>query len=219
MRALDIDNFADYIAGSAVELDQLWLKPLDAISPMDIQLFYARWGLKGQAEIAHGAISALQSELVIRASKGQISGKQLRLIMHEVPEWRFTADEFVTRLMSVRMARRQAILFALATNSSTEEIVAMEWRSLPAHIPPGIPREILRERVRVRHLRMPYVFWEFATKLIAAPLLKLQEDAEEAFGVPWPSIQSMWSNMIWVSPRTEATELLSIVNEVSTGKL
>lgn len=219
MRALDISGFAGYIAGTPIELDSLWLKQLDSISQMDIQLFYAR-AKTAEKRLAYQAIEALQSELLVEAANGRISGSQLRVIAHEVPSERHTADEFVSRLMQLSQPRRQAILFALSTSATPKQVASMEWVTMSRQaLPPGLPREIMKGRMAIRHLRLPYVFWEFATEVIAAPLLKLTEDAEAAFSASWPTVQAMWTELIWVSPRTEASSLLATISEVRSGRL
>lgn len=220
MHALAISEFANYIAGSEIAADKIWEKPLDAISGMDIQLFYARSQISGNMAIAKRAIDALQSELLVLAARGRISGKFLRIVEHEVPSERFTADEFMFRLGNVSGSRIQAILFALATRTSPNTVAGMEWATLTAQgFAPGLPHEIMTKRAKLRHLRLPYVFWEFATEKIATPLLKLQESAEDAFNASWPAIQEIWGEVIWISPRADAHNLLAVVAEVQGGRL
>lgn len=209
MRALDVREFADYIAGSQIESDSLWAKPLDAISSMDDQLFYARAGAKGLKELAHQAVDALQSELlveaVVEAVAGQVSGSQLRIIAHEVPHERLTADEFVSRLIQVSKPRRQAILFALSMNmqprgrgpgvgnaahsAPTDRTPARNHEGVQRHSAPASALCVLG----VRH------------RCDCCPVAQVARRRRGAFAAAWPTIQTMWTELIWVSPRTKTS--------------
>jgi hypothetical protein len=220
MRAREVGQFGTWLETSSFSDDRLWNRPLSHISELEVQLFYARAGLKGQAREAREAIDQLQSELLLVAMQGGMSQDDLRLIAHEVPRERFTVEEFVDRLVRLNQPRRMAVLMALATRSDPGLIARMEWRGV-RHMTqvPDLAAEILKARAKLRHMRLPYVFWEWATDKIAAPLLRLQEQAESVFDAPWPAIQAQWTDMIWVDGRADASSLLGVVGEIRQGKL
>jgi hypothetical protein len=80
-------------------------------------------------------------------------------------------------------------------------------------------KEILKTRAAVRHARLPYVFWEWKTPVIATCLLGLQRDTERAFGKTWPQLQHSFDSMLWVSGRADAANFLSLAAEIQAGQL
>jgi hypothetical protein len=82
-----------------------------------------------------------------------------------------------------------------------------------------LSREVVTARSKLRHMKLPYVFWEWVTDDIAAPLVDLQSSAEKAFGEPWPSIQMHWNDMIWVDLRADARRFVELIEEAAAGKL
>lgn len=87
------------------------------------------------------------------------------------------------------------------------------------HQVPTQIREILAGRAKMRHIKLPYVFWEYASGRIAAPLLQSAVSAEEAFSMPWPRIQQRYSTMLWVSREADRASFNKLVEEVASGRL
>lgn len=218
MIATELQGFAQILSKHRLGTDRIWSRPLNQISDTEIQLFYAR--SDGQRQEAADLIGALQSELLLEAFRGTVDRDSLRIIAHEPPEPRYVVDDFIDQLAKLTRAQRQATLLALTTKTALPDIAAMEWGQIPSTSQiDGIAREILLERSKVRHLRLPYVFWEYVTDRIAAPLIKLDKEVERVFNKPWPTIQLMWNEVIWISPRSEHRGFLNLVEEVRSGKL
>jgi len=75
----------------------------------------------------------------------------------------------------------------------------------------GLSREILQSAGQTRHLRLPYVFWEWATATIATPLLELTWSAQKAFDCSWPELTGRYKRMIGLNRHAEAASLLELV--------
>lgn len=220
MLVSDIPSFQQWLSQSPLADDRLWRRDLAQISELEIQLFYARAHLRGLKKDAVNAIDQLQSELLVGAIEGTVPKEALRLIGHEPPPDRFAVNEFLDLLVKVSAHRRMAILFALATRQDPERVAELSWEHAGKLTQlPELCQEILRVRAKVRHLKLTYVFWEWATPKIAAPLLSLRESAEEAFDMSWPSIQARWIDMLWINGSAEKRSFLGLVEEVSAGKL
>lgn len=218
MNAKELPGFSEVLSSHKLGNDRIWSRPLSQISETEVQLFYAR--STGRRTEAADLIAALQSELLANAVRGTVRGDELRLVAHEPPNPRYAVDEFIDKLVCFSRPRRQAILLALVTKTPLSKVAALEWQALPSESQvDGLAREILQERSKLRHLRLPYVFWEYVTEKIAAPLIKLEKEAEKVFGMPWPAIQMTWTDMIWISSRSEKFGLLSVLDEVQSGKL
>lgn len=220
MFAKEIQSFKSWLECTPVADDRLWNRKLEAISPLEIQLFYARAGLRGHKNIAVEAIDRLQSALIIGAVQGQVPAAALCLIKHEVPRARHDADEFADCLVRLRPARRQATLFALNAESSLDQVVDLSWHDVRQmqQIRSEV-RNILLARSRVRILRMPHVFWEWIDDNTAAPLVELEKSIQDAFRMSWPAVVASWSEMLWMSPRADAAHFASVVEEIAAGRL
>lgn len=220
MLVSDIPSFKTRLAQSPLVDDRLWARDLEQISDLEIQLFYARAHLRGLKKEAVEAIDQLQSDLILAAVDGDVPQAALRLITHEPPVDRFSVNEFLDKLVKVSTNRRMAILYALGMRQDPEKVAELSWQhASQLQQLPGLCSEILQVRSRVRHLKLGYVFWEWATPKIAAPLLNLRESAEDAFDMPWPSIQARWIDMLWINDSTEKRSFLGLVEEVCAGKL
>lgn len=221
MRACELSTFGQWLPSSPLASDRLWNRDLELVSDMEISLFYARAGLVGLKGNAIEAIDRLQTALILSAIDGtKVPKEAMRLVAHEPPVERFAVDEFIDRLVKLPSARRAAVLFALEMALAPERVVELTWKEAAnmAQLPTQA-RETIRARATVRHLKLPYVFWEWAGERIATPLLQLAVSAEEAFGMPWPRIQQRYTSMLWVSGRADVASFHSLVEEVAAGRL
>lgn len=220
MLPTEVGTFGDWLSTSPLASDRLWRRDLERITNTEIQLFYARAGFVGLKAEAAFAIDKLQSELILEGVKGKVPDAALQLIAHEPPTSRFDTDEFIDQLSKLTPVRRSAVLYALATKTEPEVVVEMTW--LEVSQSPQIPemlRDILVTRSKVRHMKLPYVFWEWASAKIAIPLVNLRASAEQAFSMTWPAIQQRYSSMLWISGRADSASFHDLVDEVVSGKL
>lgn len=212
MFANEVGGFGQWLSTTPLADDRFWQRPLERISEVEIQLFYARARLKGCLPVAREAIDKLQAALITGALDGSVPSDALAIVSHEVPPERFTVEEFIDCLVMLPQARRSAVIFALATKRSPEDVVCMEWREVPGlNRVNALARDVLRQRAKLRHLRLPYVFWEWVSEVTAAPLLNLQTQAELAFDAAWPVIQYRWDEMIWIDGRADVESFKRVV--------
>ena len=216
MRLIDVRGVAQMVSDTPVADDRLWNKELCMVSETDIQLFYARSQLAGARDAAIDVIDRLQAMLIAESFEGRESSPAI--ILHVPPVDRFMVDELVDGLAKLPLPRRRAILYALETGSSPKQITVLPWKGLPA---PNsrIAAEILTAAGQTRHMKLPYVFWEWVSAQIAAPLLELQWSAEQAFGCPWPQIVSRYSLMGNIDRRSEDASFLKLADEIIAGRL
>lgn len=220
MNALQVGRFGAWLKDSPFADDTLFRRPLNEVSETEIQLFHARASLRGLKKDSVQAIERLQADLLMSAKEGTLPGEALRLISHELPQHRYTVDEFMDNLTKLPPVRRLAVLFALTTKTPIERMVGLEWNAAKQLSQlPELARDVLKQRGRMRHFKLAYVFWEMATEKIAAPLLNLESEVCVAFGDTWPGVQQRWNQMIWISGRMEGSSFLSLVEEIEAGKL
>lgn len=221
MRASELRTFGQWLPSSPLASDRFWNRELELVSDTEISLFYARAGLMGLKGHAVEAMDKLQTALILSAMDGtEVPKEAMRLVAHELPVERFMVDEFIDHLVKLSPERRSAVLFALELKRAPERIVELTWSEVKqmAQLSSNL-KEILKARARVRHLKLPYVFWEWATDRIASPLLQLAVSAEEAFGMSWPRIQERYSTMLWINGQADAASFTGLVEEVAAGKL
>lgn len=220
MLASELPDFGDWLKTSPVSSDRLWARKLEVISDAELQLFYARCGLIGLKKEAVEAIDRLQTALVLAAMHGSVSQAALRLVTHEPPLDRFTVDEFIDGLIKLRPHRRAAVLYALQGRQTPDEVAGLTWHDIKRMVQvPKRQQPILDGQSKVRHLRLPYVFWEWATPALAAPIVDLGVSASDAFGCSWPALQVRFDDMLWISGRADAASFLGISEEIATGRL
>lgn len=187
--------------------DPFWDKEHAGLSEMDIQLFYARSGI-AKREQAAKAIDTLQAIVIAASFKGEIKNPSSALILHETPQSPFMVDELVEGLAKMRPARRQACLFALENHMPPDKVLSMTWadaKNLRQLSP--LSKEIIAQADKTRHFKLPYVFWEWATTEIAAPLLELSHSIEYAFGMDYPKLQRKFDRMLVANPSADAAHL------------
>ena len=208
-----LSSVQSWLPGHPTETDPLWLREALAVNEMEIQLFYARAGLNGCRTEAVEAIDALQAAVILSSFNGEIDEPPGAIIMHEPPENPFLVDELIDGLVKLRPTRRQACLYALETHKDLSDIVNLTWKNVrKLSQVPNLAREILEVASATRHMTLPYVFWEWATPTIAAPLLELQWSVERAFDCTWPELAHRYSRMIMVNRHADATSFLELAN-------
>jgi hypothetical protein len=221
MRLRDVQGVGEILATSSFGTDPLWDKELEGVKEESITLFYARASIAGMRKEAIDLIEAVQSAVIVAAFHGEKAAGVSAIIMHVPPPDPFMVDEFVTRLAKLSQARCRACLYALVTRSAPPAVTALTWNDLPqgrSHLP-VLAREILDECARTRHIRLPYVFWEWATNKIAAPLMDLQGTIEVAFCCTWPELVEKHDRMIKVNRSSDSTSFMQLADEVRRGHL
>lgn len=213
----EVGAFGVWVRNSAVSDDRLWQRPLGKISDMEIHLFYARQGLKGMRDEAIDAISRLQAACVTLSFHGDLDmGEAATVIMHEPPDPRFMVDELIDGLVKLTPARRHAVLFDLECAQLIGDSHTLVWdQILPNRgALTRLAREVLAVALSRRNLKLPYVFWEWATPTIAGPLLHYRRDVEAAFGMNCALLQARYSGMIMIDRRAESTSLLQLAADL-----
>jgi len=220
MRASLLPGFSTWLKSSPLSGDRIWSRPLGGINPVEVQLFYARAGLLGLKPFAIDAIERMQAAMILAGAAGLLTRAEMRLVVHQPPSDPYLVDQFLDSLVKLRPARRAAVLFALTTQRQPSWVTELTWHEVSRITQiKAEAREILQAQIRVRHLKLPYVFWEWVNTRIAAPVLDLERDAYQAFECTWPALQAKFDDMIWLSGRSDCASFLGLMDEVGSGKL
>ena len=216
MRLCEVPGMGNVLSVSGgLEHDRLWLSESERMSSTSIQLFYARAGLKGQREQAIEMIDQAQAVVIRSLFDGSLPENSFtELVLHEPPPPPYMADEFVGGLIKLRPARRGATIFALETKLDPKAVSEMTWHELDRRGLSPMSLEVLQAAQGTRHIKLPYVFWEWATESIACPLLGLGPSIEKAFGCTLAELQGRYDRMILIDRRAEGASLLSLTKQV-----
>jgi hypothetical protein len=132
---------------------------------------------------------------------------------------RFFVDELVDGLAELSETRRRACLFSLESGIEPQEAADLTWANF---LSKNFQMTTLMSDViatQVRHIRLPYVFWEFAAPRIATPLLTLQGSIEGAFSMPWGQLQQGYRDMVMIDRKADARHFNDLIAEIHQGKL
>lgn len=213
MRLGELASVQRWLPTHPLATDSLWQRDTHAISNGEILLFYARASTQGFRRDAIEAIDTVQAAVIKAVFDGELAEPPAALVMHEPPLEPYFVDELVDSLAKLRPARRQAALFALETAKLPSNVAEMTWvtASKLQQMTP-LCQEILTAAGKTRHLKLPYVFWEWATPQIATPLLELQWSIEQAFDCKWPALVGLYRRMVMVHRSADSASLLGLAN-------
>lgn len=218
MRLGDVQGMGAIFTVDGLVSDPLWSRTPEKLTPTDIQLFYARAGLKGLRNEAIDCIDRAQAVVLKELVAGNLPrGSFAALVLHEVPLEPYMADEFVEGLIKLASARRGACIYALEHGMAPADVTELTWGKLKIKDENKICLEVLNAARIERHLRLPYVFWEWATPTIASPLLGLQLSIEKAFGCPIAQLQERYKRMVLIHRGAEAASFMSLANQIAKG--
>lgn len=130
---------------------------------------------------------------------------------------RFFVDELLDGLMKLSETRRRACLFALEAELEPRDVTELTWREFLATDFPMTRMMSEAIATQVRHIRLPYVFWEYGTPHIATPLIKLRESIEGAFALPYGELQGMYRGMVMIDRRADARHFSELIQEIQAG--
>jgi len=216
MRLRDVVGMNAVLAGDdPVGADPIWDRDGSQLTDTDIQLFYARSGLKRLRQQAIDAIDKAQAVVIRALFVGELPrGAFAVLVLHEAPPMPYMADEFVDGLVKLRPARRGACIFLLENRMDANAVTNLLWSSTDSRGFSSTSLEVLNAAKLTRHIKLPYVFWEWATPNIASPLLELQCSIEDAFGCDIAELQTRYDRMVMVDRRSDATSFLNLAKQL-----
>ncbi|QFZ84655.1 hypothetical protein GFK26_18685 [Variovorax paradoxus] len=216
MRLRDVVGMEAVLSGDdLVSGDPIWDRDGGQLTNTDIQLFYARSGLKRLRQNAIDAVDKAQAVVIRALFCGELPrGAFAALVLHEAPPTPYLADEFVDGLVKLAPARRGACIYMLENRMAASEVTDLLWSSLDPRGFSQTSMEVLKAATLTRHIKLPYVFWEWATPNIASPLLDLQASIESAFECGVAALQERYDRMVMVDRRSDETSFLSLVKQL-----
>lgn len=116
----------------------------------------------------------------------------------------FTAGDLVEGLSYMEPTYRAGALFGLEAGLTAAQVTDLTFSQLKSlEIKSELGRAVLAQRVR--HMRLPYVFWLTLENGLAMPLMYLEEQVKAAFGgMTWEDLQRAYARMVWVDEQVES---------------
>lgn len=206
MLCAHFSGYANWLVSSSVVDDPIWSR--SSISELDIQLFYRRATARGLKHQAIEAIDRAQGAAILALIENPaLSASLSALVTHVPPDEALLLDEFLSGLRRLPEARRQACLWALESGCDPDVAMQLKWtqvRAMQQKTP--LAAEVIESARVHRHIRLPYVFWEWATERIATPLLELGPSIEGAFNCAWPRLSRRYADMVMIDRRADAED-------------
>lgn len=213
MQLRDLGQVTAHLEGSAVFEDKLWDGEVDKTTRMDLVMFHARMTSHGLGKQALEALDVLQGEAIAAVAMGRV--KQVGFLGYDSTRRTFTTDDLIVGLNTLPVVARQAVLYALEARVAPQKAEHLSWRDvLAASDQTPLMVEILRQRNRVRHIRLPHVFWRNMQPNLDAPLMELQDMAERAFERRWDMLQADYESILQISARAEADSFLAMTRSL-----
>lgn len=192
-------RLADFAIGSKLPLLQnspLWKRDVSTIKPLDMSIFIRGFEnpierAKAQAEVDQ--IMADCWEYCIATGE-----EPPNLIAFANPSLPMSMDELESRLLKLSVERRRAILFCLETGMKVEDVVALTWKMVPRLDISDYAHKIINSQAR--HIKLPYVFWERCSDIVALPMVGLgQNMIELSDGLGYGSLRARYLELLPIS--------------------
>lgn len=213
MQVSNLSGVKPWLVVSPLSTDPFWSKEVERVTEIDIQFFYARASLLNLRVAAREAIDRLQAAVILGAIEGEISHVPDGVLAHEQEPEPFFVDELIEGLKGLSFPRRLACLFSLEVNQTLEYSLNLTWPVLARQKNlNSVCLALATEAGRTRHLKLPYVFWEWLNENIAAPLLELEWSVENAFRCTWPQLVLNYKALIWIDRPSDARDLLTLLS-------
>ena len=195
---------------SLLSSSPLWKREVGSIQPLDLALFLRLHKgtenyLRALREVEELKNVAMQAHI-----DDAISSDALGLLDHATPRERLTLGDFSEWLEQASPARRRALLFCLETDLDPRSVIDLTWSELRGLNLNWLAKELVR--ASVRHIRLPYVFWDALPNGAAAPLFGLQETAlEVSQGLGISVLRRLYRDMIALDPAADLEAFLEDV--------
>lgn len=190
---------------SLLSSSPLWKREVKTLKPLDLALFIRLHKGTSNYLKAMREVEELKNAVMQAHIDDVLPEDALSLLNHDLQREQFTSGDLVEWLGQTTVARRRALLFCLETDLDPREVIELTWRDLRRVQMNSLAHELVR--ASVRHIRLPYVFWDTMPNGAAAPLFGLHETALEiSQGLGMSVLRKLYNNMIMLDSNAEAEQ-------------
>lgn len=188
---------------SLLSSSKLWQREVKTLKPLDLALFIRLHKGTSNYLKALREVEQLKNVVMQAHIDDALPEDTLVLLGHDTPREQFTSGDLVEWLETTTLARRRALLFALETDLDPREVIELTWKDLRKLNMTSLALELVR--ATVRHIRLPYVFWDTMPNGAAAPLFGLHETAlEVSQGLGIAVMRRLYRDMLMLDAKMEA---------------
>lgn len=197
----------DIIAGAAgvshLSRSPLWEQDVATITPAQMVAFVAKLKLDNSGDEAESALDIAVKLVEEAADRGQIPHPGM--LAYKRPNFIvLTIGELRRGLAFVQPVQAYAIMFALETGLSSQEVASFTHRDLAVLRRERKLSDIAKACLarQPRNLASPYVFWRslnIAGRATTSPvpIMDLDEAVFDAFGLVWAELEQGYANLIY----------------------
>lgn len=183
---------------SIPHIDQIPLVERDhtTVSSMEFLLAHTTLKTATDLETADTVFEFILDEIRMATLLGEIEDS--RLAKCKVPYKPLLLSKFLDMMEPFVQSERQAILFALATETHLRDVVMNSRKSVAKTA--WEPFVAMLLRAVTPHIYSPYLFWKLAENGEAVPLLDLEVRWEDITGKDWDDFQASFGEIILYMP-------------------
>lgn len=198
------------LPNSLLSTSPLWKREVKSVRSLDLALFLRLHKGSGNYLKALREVDVLKNAVMQAHIDDALPEDALSLMEHTAAHERLSLGEFVEWLEQTTLARRRAILFCLETEMNVKAAIDLTWRDLRQVQMTEFATELVR--ASVRHIRLPYVFWDTLPNGAAAPLFGLQETAlEVSQGLGINVLRRLYRDLVPLDPAADLEAFLEDV--------
>lgn len=188
---------------SLLSSSKLWQREVKTLKPLDLALFIRLHKGTSNYLKALREVEQLKNVVMQAHIDDALPEDALDLLEHDTPREQFTSGDLVEWLEVTTLARRRALLFVLETGLDPREVIELTWKDLRKLNLTSMALELVA--ATVRHIRLPYVFWDTMPNGAAAPLFGLHETAlEVSQGLGIAVMRRLYRDMLMLDAKMEA---------------
>jgi hypothetical protein len=207
----DVGRMSNLIGLGTLKTSALWSQPVDKILPLQIHAFIKRMELAGVKDQAETAVVLCMSELRRVVDTGQLVRPPM--LDYSAPnDERMTSGELLQGLRFMGNPKASAVLFALETGMDAYAAGRLTWERATKMFQAATltPLAIACTRVCPRQLRLQYVWWQVNEGGVAQPLLNLDADVFDAFGLIWGELAQRYQRLIMIDGDSDIRHLATV---------
>lgn len=204
----EIGSLPKLLPDSLLSRSWIWRRPVSELTNEELFAFLKIHQASGRLTEARRNVYSLLHETYRLMSSGDIrQAPYATFVDQELP---FTVMDLCECLEALSPVRRRAALFGLEMSMHPKEVFLLDWQSPKRLQLTPIAEAIVR--TQPRHFRLNYVFWEWMSEGIAAPLFGFEAELADRTGFDFSTLLGFYRNMRWIDADAEVSSFLEEVH-------
>ena len=154
---------------------KFWNQSVESVNPQQVMAFVKRMETKGLGDRAKDDVVVLLDMIRKCVASGDITSAKLETF--QLKSKTICIARIRQELSALTIDRRDAVLFAIASEMTLDEVALLRWQDVDFNILDTRARELVQ--YRPRHINTNLVFWEYVGKRLTS-MLNLNDQFEKA---------------------------------------